>query len=126
MQVLIDTVVFIWALVSPERVSKRATALLNKSDTVQLLSAVSLSELAIKQARGKLAINKEQVMAGVSDLRLRILPYTAQHAYELFELPLHHFDPFDRQIIAQAISEDIPVVTSDEKFSLYKGVKVIW
>src|SRR6185312_3921152 len=117
MQVLIDTVVFIWALVSPERVSKRATALLNKSDTVRLLSAVSVSELAIKQ---------EQVSAGVSDLRLRILPYTAQHAYELFELPLHHFDPFDRQIIAQAISEDIPVVTSDEKFSLYKGLKVIW
>lgn len=74
----------------------------------------------------KIAIDKEQVITGVSDLGLRILPYTAQHAYELFGLPLFHFDPFDRQIIAQALSEDVPVVTSDEKFSRYKGLKVIW
>ncbi len=39
---------------------------------------------------------------------------------------LHHRDPFDRQIIAQAFSEDLPVVTSDEKFSLYKGLRLIW
>ena len=48
------------------------------------------------------------------------------HAFELFELPLYHSDPFDRQIIAQALSEKVPVVTSDEKFSLYKGLKLIW
>jgi PIN domain nuclease of toxin-antitoxin system len=126
MRALIDTVVFVWALTAPERVSKRAMAVLAKPDTVRLLSAVSLSELAIKRSRGKLDIGKEQVVAGVSDLQLRILPYTAQHAYELFALALHHFDPFDRQIIAQAVSEDIPVITSDEKFSLYKGLKIIW
>ena len=57
---------------------------------------------------------------------MRILPYTADHAGRLFGLPLHHADPFDRQIIAQALSENIPVVTSDEKFRLYKGIKVIW
>jgi PIN domain nuclease of toxin-antitoxin system len=44
----------------------------------------------------------------------------------LFELPRHHGDPFDRQIIAQALSEKIPVVTSDQKFGLYKGLRVIW
>jgi PIN domain nuclease of toxin-antitoxin system len=126
MRALIDTVVFVWALTAPERVSKRAMAVLAKPDTVRLLSAVSLSELAIKRSRGKLDIGKEQVVAGVSDLQLRILPYTAQHAYELFALALHHFDPFDRQIIAQAVSEVIPVITSDENFSLYKGLKIIW
>jgi PIN domain nuclease of toxin-antitoxin system len=126
MRALIDTVVFVWALTAPERVSKRAMAVLAKPDTVRLLSAVSLSELAIKRSRGKLDIGKEQVVAGVSDLQLRIVPYTAQHAYELFALPLHHFDPFDRQIIAQAVSEDIPVITSDEKFGLYKELKIIW
>jgi PIN domain nuclease of toxin-antitoxin system len=41
-------------------------------------------------------------------------------------LRLHHTDPFDRQIIAQALAESIPVVTPDEKFSLYKGLKIIW
>lgn len=126
MRILVDTVVFVWTLIAPERVSKRALALLSKGDTVRLLSAVSISELAVKQARGKLGIDKEQVMTGVSDLGLRILPYTAQHAYKLFGLPLLHFDPFDRQLIAQALSEDIPVITSDENFSLYKGLKAIW
>jgi PIN domain nuclease of toxin-antitoxin system len=41
-------------------------------------------------------------------------------------LPLHHIDPFDRQIIAQALAEDIPIVTADETFRLYKALRVIW
>jgi len=52
--------------------------------------------------------------------------YTAEHAFGLFALPLHHGDAFDRQIIAQALVENIPIVTADEKFKLYKGLKVIW
>jgi len=62
----------------------------------------------------------------VEDLDIHILPYTADHAFYVFDLPLHHGDPFDRQIIAQAMSEKIPIVTSDEKFSLYKGIRLIW
>jgi PIN domain nuclease of toxin-antitoxin system len=93
---------------------------------VRELSAVSLSEIVIKQARGRLAFDKEAVAQGIADLRLRILPYTGKHAYALFELPLHHGDPFDRQIIAQAFSEGIPVVTPDRAFGLYEGLKVLW
>jgi len=52
-----------------------------------------------------------------------VLPYTAEHAIRLFHMPLHHADPFDRQIIAQALAESIPVVTCDEKFRAYKGDK---
>jgi PIN domain nuclease of toxin-antitoxin system len=44
----------------------------------------------------------------------------------LFEVPLHHRDPFDRQIIAQALAEKIAVVTPDDKFKLYAGLKIIW
>jgi PIN domain nuclease of toxin-antitoxin system len=65
-------------------------------------------------------------MAGLADLHVRVLPYTADHALCLFDLPLQHPDPFDRQIIAQAICENIPVVTCDEKFRLYKEVTVLW
>ncbi len=86
------------------------------------LSSISISEIAIKQARGKLMFGKDDLMAGLADLRVRVLPYTADHALCLFDLPLQHFDPFDRQIIAQAICENIPVVTCDEKFSLYQEV----
>ena len=55
-----------------------------------------------------------------------MLPCTGVHARYLFRLPLYHPDPFDRQIIAQALAEDIPVITSDEQFGLYQGVTVIW
>ena len=66
------------------------------------------------------------VTAGVEDLKLRVLPYSAQHAFHLFDLPTHHADPFDRQIIAQALAEDLAVVTPDSAFHLYKGLKVVW
>ena len=51
---------------------------------------------------GKLTFSDADAMAGIADLRLRILPYAAEHAFRLFDLPTHHADPFDRQIIAQA------------------------
>ena len=90
------------------------------------MSAISLSEIAIKQNLGKLDFTVDDVQAGIADLKLRILPYTADHALSLFGLPAHHADPFDRQIIAQALAENIPVVTADKKFHLYKGIHVIW
>ncbi len=90
------------------------------------MSVVSLSEIAIKQRKGKLVLRKEDVITGIADLKVRVLPYTAAHAYQLFDLPLHHTDPFDRQIIAQALAESIPIVTSDEMFRLYPGIEVIW
>ena len=125
MRVLLDTVTFIWAVSSPERLSRRAMSVL-RSDAVREISSVSISEIAIKQARGKLTFGKDDLMAGLADLRVRVLPYTAEHALCLFDLPLQHPDPFDRQIIAQAICENIPVVTCDEKFRLYKEVEVLW
>jgi PIN domain nuclease of toxin-antitoxin system len=90
------------------------------------MSSISLSEIAIKSARGKLSFGQDDISSGIAALRLRVLPYTAEHAFRLFDLPPHHGDPFDRQIIAQALAEGIPIVTSDESFRLYKGLKVIW
>jgi len=126
MRLLLDTVTFLWAVTSPERLSRRAMAALRNPAAVREISVISVSEIAIKHARGKLTIGKEDLNAGAADLRLRILPYTAEHALRLFDLPVHHADPFDRQIIAQALCEDIPVVTCDETFRLYKGLKVFW
>jgi PIN domain nuclease of toxin-antitoxin system len=50
----------------------------------------------------------------------------AADAFRLFDLPTHHADPFNRQIIAQALVENIPMVTPDEAFNLYEGLKVLW
>jgi PIN domain nuclease of toxin-antitoxin system len=126
MRLLLDTVVLIFAVESPERLTKRATALLRNTENILELSAISLSEIAIKAARGKLKLSAADMHSALEDLDLRILPYTGRHAFYLLDLPLHHADPFDRQIIAQAVCEKIPVVTCDEKFSLYNELKVLW
>ena len=126
MRLILDTVTFIWAVSTPERLSRAAMSALRKGTAARELSVVSLTEIAVKQTRGKLTISKSDVLEGIADLRVRILPYASEHALHLFDLPTHHLDPFDRQIIAQALIEDIPVVTPDEAFSLYEGLKVVW
>jgi hypothetical protein len=70
---------------------------------------------------GGRAMTRLQARQGVEDLRLRILPYLSELAYRLFSLPLHHRDPFGRALIAQALTEDIPIVTPDEHFLAYKA-----
>src|ERR1700677_5213633 len=107
MRVLLDTAVLIFAVESPERLSKRARAALKNPDNIRELSAISLTEIAIKTTLGKLDISAEIVRQAIRDMDIRILPFTADHAFRLFELPAHHRDPFDRQIIAQALSENI-------------------
>lgn len=125
LRLLLDTAIVIWAIESPERLTTRAVAALETTENILEMSAVSLTEIAIKTSRGKLRISADAVHQALKDLDIHILPYTADHAFLLFDLPLHHRDPFDRQIIAQALAEKIPVVTSDEKFGLYKGLKII-
>jgi PIN domain nuclease of toxin-antitoxin system len=126
MRLILDTVTFIWAVSTPERLSRAAMSALRKATAVREISVVSLTEIAVKQTRGQLTFGKAEAMAGVADLRLRVLPYAAEHAFRLFDLPTHHPDPFDRQIIAQALMENVPVVTPDEAFNLYDGLKVVW
>ena len=126
MRVILDTVTFIWAVRTPERLSRAAMSALRKGTAIREISVVSLTEIAVKRARGKLTFTKADAIAGVADLQLRVLPFTTDDAFRLFDLPTHHADPFDRQIIAQALVEHVPVVTPDEAFSLYEGLKVIW
>ena len=126
MRLMLDTVTFIWAVRAPERLSRTAMSALRKATALREVSVVALTEIAIKQTRGKLTFTKADAMVGVADLQLRILPFTAEHAFRLFELPTHHADPFDRQIIAQALVENVAVVTPDEAFRSYEGLKVVW
>jgi PIN domain nuclease of toxin-antitoxin system len=123
---LIDTVVLILMAQTPSRLSRGALRAIQRPGRILELSALSLSEIAIKSRRGKLEIPKADVEKTLADLDIRVLPYTREHAMKLFGLPWHHTDPFDRQILAQALAEDIPIVTSDEVFGRYEGVRVIW
>jgi len=125
-RVLLDTSVLIFSTETPERLSKRAYETLRDARTIREISVVSLAEIAIKNTLGKLNLSADVVRLAMHEMLLRFLPFTADHAYRMFELPLHHRDPFDRQIIAQALHEEIPVITPDRTFHLYKGLKVIW
>lgn len=125
MRVLLDTVALIRAMGSPQRLSRRARAVFTPRYAREL-SALSLSEIAVKSRRPGFEISQAQVERALEEMDIRILPYTREHALKLFGLPWHHADPFDRQILAQALAEDIPVVTSDEAFGRYEGIRVIW
>jgi PIN domain nuclease of toxin-antitoxin system len=126
MRVLLDTAVLIFAVEAPERLSKRARAALQGVDDIREFSTVSLTEIAIKNTLGKLNMPADSVRQAMRDMLVSVLPFTADHAFRIFDLTLHHGDPFDRQIIAQALCEQIPVVTPDEKFRLYEGLRVVW
>ena len=119
MRFLLDTMVLIWAAQRPARLSRRAQRVIRDSRHVLELSALSVSEIAIKNRSGKLTVPEADIHETLADLDIRILPYTRAHAFRLFGLPWHHTDPFDRQILAQALAENIPVVTSDEVFGRY-------
>src|SRR5580704_2179238 len=125
-RLLLDTAVLIYAVESPGNLSRRVEAALQNEAISLELSAVSLTEIAIKNKVGKLTFPAEVVRRAIEALSIRIVPYTAEHAFHLFELPLHHRDPFDRQIIAQALVEKIPVVTPDRTFGRYEGLKLVW
>jgi PIN domain nuclease of toxin-antitoxin system len=126
MRLLLDTAVVIYAVEFPERLSGRAATAVRNLDNAIELSAVSVTEIAMKAASGKLDFSAVILREAMDDLGIRILPYGAEHAFRMFGLPRHHNDPFDRQIIAQALCENISVVTPDDKFKLYEGVTVVW
>src|SRR5258708_12571729 len=88
---------------------KKVLALLDYSDNELFCSAVSLMEIAVKNTIAKIDMPEELMRQAVRDLRLSILPFDARHAYEMFRLPLHHRDPFDRMIIATALVVKMPI-----------------
>lgn len=126
LRLLLDTVAFIYAIEAPAKLGKRASAALDDQENSFELSTISLTEIAIKGSKGKLDLSLKIVREAIGDLDLRVLPYDREHAWRLFDLPRHHRDPFDRQIIAQALCEEIPVVTSDQVFRRYEGLRLLW
>jgi PIN domain nuclease of toxin-antitoxin system len=82
--------------------------------------------MAIKTAVGKLAVTVELLNQIMQDLRLTTVSFEPRHANRLFNLPVHHRDPFDRMLIATALVEGCPIISSDREFKSYKGLQVIW
>jgi PIN domain nuclease of toxin-antitoxin system len=127
-KLLVDTHTFLWALLQDHRLSAKAKQILLSDEHELFFSLVSLWEFPIKIKTGRL----NALGSSVSYLRdemenysMQLLPIRYEHVLQLEALPVHHSDPFDRLLVAQAITESLPILTSDAKFSLYP-VKVIW
>ena len=127
MRVLLDTHVLIWMMTVPERLGPVATSLVDDEDTELVLSAASTWEIAIKHSIGRMQLpdEPERLMPVVMrESGIDSLPVEHRHALRVARLPLHHRDPFDRLLIAQAQLEEIPIVTADRLFDAY-DVEVI-
>ncbi len=125
---LLDTNVLLWSLVEPGKLSPRALALIKDPETRLLVSSASAWEVSIKHHLGKLE-GAEAVVRDFSGhlkrLQADVLTITPEHALAAGALPLHHRDPFDRMLIAQARLERLPLVSSDGAFAAY-DVEVVW
>ena len=122
MRLLIDTHIFIWYILNDSRLATSVKTSIAAEDTEVLLSVASLWELAIKHSHGKLKLKipfKDLATVELKNNFINILPISPAHTIEVAKLPHFHKDPFDRIIIAQAITEDLPVLTVDPQFDLY-------
>ena len=125
MKLLLDSHAFLWAVMAPEKLGKKARAALNDHGNEAHVSAVTFWELSLKHSLGKLileGISPEKLPDIAEEAGFTLLPLEPSHAAEYHQLPkLGHKDPFDRLLLAQALSEGITLVTSDAQLARYPG-----
>lgn len=125
---LLDTHAFLWFISGSERLSRPARELIEIPENTLLISAASLWEIAIKHGLGKLALDHpfhELIPEQLERQQIGILAIEVSHLTELLRLPLHHRDPFDRLLVAQALTEDLAIVSVDPALDPY-GVRRLW
>lgn len=122
MRVLLDTQVWLWMLMAPDRFSDEVRGRLESPASELLLSAASTWEIAIKVGIGKLDlpdVPERIVPKLMRRTRVKALEVRVNHTLRVADLPDHHRDPFDRLLVAQAQLEDIPILTADGLLSMY-------
>lgn len=127
MKLLLDSHTVLWSMASPEKLGTHARKLLKDVDNEFLVSNASVIEMTIKINLGKLTYRGglKELLNDIAFAKFELLEIGKEHLLKYEKLPLHHRDPFDRLIIAQAISDKISVITKDEEFKKY-GIDVIW
>ena len=119
MNLLLDTHIALWAITGSGRLPKRALKAIEDPSAQAWVSVVSLWEIAIKHSRKRLAVSAEEAVSVFQDSGFRILSLEPAHTVTLESLPSHHQDPFDRMLVAQAISEPMRLVTADSVLVQY-------
>jgi len=122
-QILLDTHIVYWHYYEPKRLPKMARELIVKAEAV-FVSSASIWEFAIKSRLGKMDVNPRRVVERIAAGGFHELPVLARHAVLVADLPLHHADPFDRILIAQAMSEPLNLLTVDQQLRQYSELVI--
>jgi len=128
LRLLLDTHSFLWFINGSPQISRNARTLIEDASNQPLLSAASLWEMAIKLSLGKLSLAQPFEVLIPQQMRLngiKLLGIEIEHTAAVSKLPFHHRDPFDRLLIAQAMVEQIPIVSADTAFDTY-SIKRLW
>lgn len=128
MKVLLDTHAFLWLIAGDERLSKKASTIFLDTKNSLYFSAASFWEISIKESLGKISLKKgwTQIIQDEMEINaIHWLPIEIRHCSKVAELPFHHRDPFDRMLIAQAMTEDMKILTRDHQFSDYP-IASVW
>jgi PIN domain nuclease of toxin-antitoxin system len=123
MRLLLDTHIFCWWFYEPERLS-RETIIMMQSAEKTFVSSVSIWEVAIKVRLGKINADPQELFDQIEVNNFHELPVFSKHALLVAKLPLHHADPFDRLLIAQAMSEPLQLLTADPQLRQYSELVI--
>jgi PIN domain nuclease of toxin-antitoxin system len=129
---LLDSNAYLRSESAPEALRQEARQTIADTSNDLFISVASIWELSIKAAKGKLPYFAQMIARGpggitasLAALKLELLPVQMLHALRSVSLPQHHKDPFDRVMIAQALAENLVLITTDRAFVRYTGLRVL-
>ncbi|MCI0355332.1 MAG: type II toxin-antitoxin system VapC family toxin [Acidobacteria bacterium] len=128
MTCLLDTHCFLWAILNDPRLSAPASHILRDGRNHLFLSVASVWEIMVKVEIGRLPLPRpaaDFMLSRIVSSGVQMLPIRLEHALRLEGLPMHHRDPFDRMLVAQAMEEDVPILSADPALRAY-GAEIIW
>ena len=124
MRVLLDTHILLWTLTEDPRLSSKARKLIENAAEIYV-SAATFWEMAIKVGLGRLNVDLDEIRDCCLESGFVELPITSEHTIAVKDLDHHHKDPFDRLIVAVAISEPMRLLTADPQFSQYTSLAIL-
>lgn len=124
MKLLLDTHIFLWLNADDPRLGRKARKLIDESQEI-FVSSVVFWELAIKNSLGMLDADLDELKSAMANNAFTPLPVTIDHACAAEKLPWHHKDPFDRMLVAQALTEPLRLLTADRKIEPYSDLVIV-
>lgn len=123
MRLLLDTHIYLWVVIADPRLSAAARHTIENAEQV-FVSAASMWEIGIKARLGKIDADPDELVAAIEQSGFAELPVRASHAAAAARLPMHHRDPFDRLLVAQAVTEPLRLLTADAALLSYGDMVV--